>query len=134
MVLRSDTILVLNDTILEKSADKASARDIIGRLSGGWHEVHTVVYLYKVTTFITTRSEKVFLYVDTTRVKFDTLDERDIKAYVETNELIDKAGSYGIQGIGGQMVIRIEEVSFTVVGLQMQHLGRDFVKVLGDDV
>ena len=93
-VLRSDTILVLNDTILKKSADKASARDILGRLSGGWHEVRTVVCLYKVTTSITTQTEKVFLFVDTARVKFDTLDERDINAYVETEELIDKAESY----------------------------------------
>ena len=64
--------------------------------------MHPGVCLYKVTTSITTQTEKVFLFVDTARVKFDTLDERDINAYVETEELIDKAESYEIRGIGGR--------------------------------
>lgn len=63
-------------------------------------------------------------FVDTATVTFATLTERDIEAYVATGEPMDKAGSYGIQGIGGQFVASVEGDFFTVMGLPMHKTSR----------
>jgi len=136
-VLGSDTIVDLNGTILEKPNSKAHAVEMLHSLSGSWHEVHTAVSLYRMdytplidTTNTNTSSELVTTFTDTTRVKFASIGENDIQAYVETGEPMDKSGSYGIQGIGGQFVEKIEGEFFTVMGLPMHRLSREFAKAL----
>ena len=58
-------------------------------------------------------------------VKFAPLTEADIRAYVATKEPLDKAGAYGIQGIGGQLVERLDGDFFTVMGLPMHRFSRE---------
>ena len=78
-------------------------------LSGREHRVHTgVAVAYR---------GKIYADRDTTRVFFRPFDEREARAYVATGEPIDKAGAYGIQGLGGALVDRIEGNFDTVVGL-----------------
>jgi len=135
-VLGSDTIVDLDGTILEKPKNKTHAVEMLQRLSGSWHEVHTGVSLYRVrynptnTNDETTSSELAASFVDTARVKFANLGEEDIRAYVATGEPMDKAGSYGIQGVGGQFVERIEGDFFTVMGLPMHPLSRELAKAI----
>ena len=69
-------------------------------------------------------------YTDTARVKFSTLTNDDIAAYIETGEPMDKAGSYGIQGLGGQFVETITGDFFAVMGLPMHSLSKAFAKAL----
>ena len=132
LVLGSDTIVDLEGVILEKPMDSSEAKQTLARLSGRQHLVHTGVALYCVSPAIissssssssqddsqelaTTRSiAKVSSFVDTATVTFAELSTNDIEAYVETGEPMDKAGSYGIQGIGGQLVKGIEGDFFTV--------------------
>eukprot|EP00555_Chaetoceros_dichaeta_P013636 CAMPEP_0198261886 /NCGR_PEP_ID=MMETSP1447-20131203/10514_1 /TAXON_ID=420782 /ORGANISM="Chaetoceros dichaeta, Strain CCMP1751" /LENGTH=288 /DNA_ID=CAMNT_0043949943 /DNA_START=258 /DNA_END=1124 /DNA_ORIENTATION=- len=142
-VLGSDTIVDLNGTILEKPNCKAHAVEMLRKLSGSWHEVHTGVSIYRVDYSITDdttngtsntsiSSELVSSFTDTTRVKFGTLGKEDVRAYVETGEPMDKAGSYGIQGVGGQLVERIEGDFFTVMGLPMHRLSMELAKALSN--
>ena len=75
---------------------------MIRRLSGNWHQVHTGVAAYAVGQSVHDNEEMIFSFTDTARVKFATLTDDDIMAYIATKEPFDKAGSYGIQGVGGQ--------------------------------
>jgi septum formation protein len=115
VVLGSDTIVELDGRILEKPRDESEAKEMLSRLSGREHLVHTGVALACVTIG-TVSSDEVSSrsFVDTAAVQFITLMPEDIDAYVSTGEPMDKAGSYGIQGIGGQMVESITGDFFTV--------------------
>lgn len=115
VVLGSDTIVELDGRILEKPRGESEAREMLSRLSGREHLVHTGVALACVTIGTAT-SDAVSSrsFVDTAAVQFITLTPEDIDAYVSTGEPMDKAGSYGIQGMGGQMVKSITGDFFTV--------------------
>lgn len=129
LVLGSDTIVDLDGAILEKPEDRSDAAAMLRRLSGNWHMVHTGVALYLI------RGGEVTLatsFTDTANVKFAPLDEEDIVAYVETGEPDDKAGSYGIQGIGGQLVERMEGDFFTVMGLPMHRVSKALADAVAD--
>ncbi len=111
VVLGSDTIVVLGETILGKPTDEANAAEILASLSGKAHQVMTAVAL---TDGIKTVSRLV-----KTRVQFSTLSETDILAYIATGEPMDKAGAYGIQGLGGSFVEAIDGSYSAVVGLPL---------------
>ncbi|EOC0477160.1 septum formation inhibitor Maf [Cronobacter turicensis] len=110
-VLGADTIVVLNGDVLEKPRDAANAAEMLRRLSGQTHEVMTAVALAD--------KQRVRERLVMTRVTFRALTARDIAAYVESGEPMDKAGAYGIQGLGGCFVRRIEGSYHAVVGLPL---------------
>ena len=115
-----------------KPTDEDVAHSMLSNLSGNWHQVHTGVAVYAVGASTSSSGEPqlMFSFTDTARVKFSNLTDRDIKAYINTKEPFDKAGSYGIQGIGGQLVERIEGDFFTVMGLPMHRLSRELTDVI----
>ena len=80
-------------------------------LSGRGHNVHTGVAVHY--------KGRVYSGVDTTRVIFRELSDSEIAEYVATGEPMDKAGSYGIQGLGGRLVESYEGNFDTVVGLSV---------------
>lgn len=135
-ILGSDTIVDYDGAILEKPKSKDDAKQMLTTLSGSWHEVHTGVALYKITHSNNGNNdgndnvELVSSFTETAKVKFAPLSSEDIAAYVETGEPMDKAGSYGIQGIGGQMVERMDGDFFAVMGLPMHRLSGELAKVL----
>ncbi|MDI7659141.1 nucleoside triphosphate pyrophosphatase [Cronobacter universalis] len=110
-VLGADTIVVLDGDVLEKPHDAAHAAEMLRRLSGQTHEVMTAVALAD--------KKRVRERLVTTRVTFRALTAQDIAAYVESGEPMDKAGAYGIQGLGGCFVRRIEGSYHAVVGLPL---------------
>jgi septum formation protein len=116
IVLGSDTIVAWNDRILEKPRDTAEAKIMLTQLSDSEHTVHTGVAIYRVlpSTFLDQQVTLVTSFVDTANVRFAPLSSADIDAYIATGEPMDKAGSYGIQGIGGQLVASMEGDFFTV--------------------
>lgn len=109
-VLAADTTVVCDQEILGKPADAADAARMLRRLSGRWHSVFTGVAL--AGTGLTT-------VVVETRVCFRELTEAEITAYCASGEPADKAGAYGIQGLGGALVARIEGGWSNVVGLPL---------------
>lgn len=126
-VIGSDTIVEMEGEILEKPTDEADARNMLTRLSGRWHSVHTGVSIYSSTNNYRT---PITSFTETAQVKFTHLTPADIEAYIQTQEPMDKAGSYGIQGIGGQLVESIQGDFFAVMGLPMHKLSREMAKII----
>ena len=131
LILGSDTIVDYNGHILEKPNDKKDAYDMLTMLSGNWHVVHTGVALYGIVNENDeSQMQLLFSFTDTAKVKFASLSQDDINSYIATEEPMDKAGSYGIQGIGGQLVECIEGDFFNVMGLPMHRLSKSLNSVI----
>ena len=112
-VLGADTIVVLGQEILGKPADLTEASSMLSRLGGQSHRVITSICLANASMEVL-ESEWV-----ETKVFMRILSGDDIEGYIRTGEPMDKAGAYGIQGIGGCLVQRIEGSYSNVVGLPL---------------
>jgi septum formation protein len=121
-IIGSDTIVVLEDRILEKPRDEGEAYEMLQLLSGRRHRVITAV------TVVNAQSEESRTFHVETDVEFAQLAPEEIWAYIRTGEPMDKAGAYGIQGYGGALVKRIEGDFFCVMGFPMH----TFAKVLAE--
>ncbi len=115
LVLGADTIVVLDGRILGKPQDRPAAADMLRTLSGCQHQVTTVVAL-------AVDGQAVRVFSATTDVRFRSLNECEIRAYLATGEPFDKAGAYGIQGFGGLLVESIKGCYYNVVGLPLPKL------------
>ena len=113
MVLAADTIVVIDEVILGKPADFNGAAAMLSRLSGRSHRVITGICLLHGRAGVAESD-----WVET-RVFMRTLRTEDIEGYIKTGEPMDKAGAYGIQGIGGCLINRIEGSYSNVVGLPL---------------
>ncbi|NMP15710.1 Maf family protein [Thalassotalea sp. Y01] len=109
--LGSDTIVVFEQHILGKPKDFADCQKTLSMLSTNTHQVMTAVCLFN--------GEQELIDCVITKVQFRKISEQEITAYWQSNEPQDKAGSYGIQGIGGKFVKRIEGSYSAVVGLPL---------------
>lgn len=112
MVLAADTVVEMEDRLLLKPETPRKAREMLSRLSGGEHRVHTGMALVHRG-----RTESVCA---TTHVRFRSLAAGEIARYVESGEPMDKAGAYGIQGRGAVFVEAIEGDYFNVMGFPVQ--------------
>ena len=112
IVLAADTLVFCND-VLGKPRNAQHAMNMLRALSDNWHCVYTGV------TMINTHTGKVLSKADMTRVHFVKLSDGEIEAYVASGEPLDKAGAYGIQGMGGMFIDKIEGSYSNVVGLPM---------------
>jgi septum formation protein len=111
-VLGADTIVVADEHLLEKPLDHADAARMLRILSGRAHEVTTAVSLIRPNGQSDTRA-------CTTRVFFRALDDEEIQRYVASNEPMDKAGAYAIQGGAASFADRMEGEYSNVVGLPL---------------
>jgi septum formation protein len=116
VVLGADTVVVIDGHLLEKPAKAADAARMLRLLSGRTHRVLTGICLL-ASGFERTEAE-------ITKVTFSRLSEDEIADYVSTEEPMDKAGAYAIQGIASRWVERIEGCYFNVVGLPMPRVYR----------
>jgi septum formation protein len=112
-ILGADTIVILGQEIMGKPAHSAEAFSILSRLAGRSHSVITGICLVNVSLEVVERE-----WVET-KVFMKSLTPEDIEGYIRTGEPMDKAGAYGIQGIGGCLVQRIEGSYSNVVGLPL---------------
>jgi len=111
ILLVADTLVVLDDQVLGKPLDQADAEQMISRLSGRCHQVHTGVRVGTMTQF----SQAMVM----SKVQFCTLTDKQIQAYVATGESMGKAGAYGLQGIGGALVQSLQGSVSGVIGLPL---------------
>lgn len=92
LIIGSDTIVDLDGRILEKPTNEEVAHSMLSSLSGNWHQVHTGVAVYAVGASKSSNDPQLmFSFTDTARVKFSSLTDRDINAYIATKEPMDKA-------------------------------------------
>jgi septum formation protein len=116
LVLAGDTVVVRDGEILGKPRDGEHAEAMLRSLEGRAHTVVSGLALAgpEAGTLVSRH--------DAARVVFRPLKDEEIRAYVTTGEPLDKAGGYGIQGMGGALVTRVEGDYFTVVGLPVSGL------------
>lgn len=129
-IIGGDTIVDLNGSILEKPKSIDDAKSMLSKLSGNWHCVHTGVAIFKINHEAGNSIELISSFTDTSKVLFTHLSSEDIDSYIATGEPMDKAGSYGIQGIGGQMIEKMEGDFFTVMGLPMNRVSMELAKAI----
>lgn len=113
-VLGADTVVSSEGKIFGKPKDKDEARKMLTALSGKMHEVTTGLALINRNEIRTTSV--------TTKVFFDTMTKADIDAYIATDESMDKAGAYAIQGKAARFIEKIEGSYSNVVGLPLNAL------------
>lgn len=123
LLVAADTTVVIDGDVLGKPRDAADAAIMLRRLSGRVHDVHTGFAVVDRTAARTVSG------VESTRVTFAPLDERQIAHYVASGEPLDKAGAYGIQGRGALLVASIEGDFYTVMGLPLARLVRAFASL-----
>ena len=111
-VLGADTIVVINEQILEKPRDAEHATAMLRLLAGATHQVKTAVAMVN--------AEQQLVKLSVTDVVFRSLDEAEINAYWHTGEPQDKAGGYAIQGLGAVFVEQIRGSYSGVVGLPIE--------------
>lgn len=116
LIIGADTIVCLDNIILGKPKDKLDAIEMIKKLSGRTHQVITGISLINLDA-----NKKIIDYV-VSNVKFKNLSHEDIMDYIQTNESLDKAGAYGIQGYGALLVEEIKGDYFNIVGLPISKL------------
>ncbi|WP_455853759.1 Maf family protein [Pantoea endophytica] len=114
-VLGADTIVVLNGEVLEKPQDAAHAAAMLSKLSGQTHQVMTAVALAD--------TQRELDCLVTTEVTFRKMTAEEISHYIASGEPMDKAGAYGIQGLGGNFVRKINGSYHAVVGLPLVETG-----------
>ncbi|UMY53738.1 MULTISPECIES: Maf family protein [Paenibacillus] len=127
LVIGSDTIVVLDGSVLGKPADHADAVRMLTALQGRIHRVYTGV------ACIHTGTGEMLVRHRQTEVTMKPLSQEQIVAYVNTGEPSDKAGAYGIQGMGATLVESIQGCYFNVVGLPLSLLS-DMLSEFGVNV
>ncbi len=115
VVLAADTIVVKDDCIMGKPHDRREACEMLSRLSGARHQVITGLCLIDT-------AGRELVDSELTTVHFRKLSGREIDRYVDSGEPFDKAGGYGIQGLGALLVSRVDGCFYNVVGLPLAKL------------
>jgi len=123
IILGADTIVVLDGEILGKPKDSDEAFKMLKKLSGMEHEVYTGISL------VDKDKGRVLSGYQLTKVKFNQLKDKEIKDYIDTGESLDKAGAYGIQGMGNFLVEKIEGDLDNVIGLPLRKLEELLIKI-----
>ncbi len=122
VVLGADTIVVVEDFVLEKPTDSAGARAMLQMLSGREHVVITGICLRHAGGAIVDHAE--------TTVRFVQMTDPEIADYVASGEPMDKAGAYAIQGLASKFVEKIDGCYFNVVGLPVSLVYRHWKSLM----
>ncbi|MFD1422327.1 Maf family protein [Laceyella tengchongensis] len=123
LVIGADTIVVCDGEILGKPRDEQEAVQMLSRLQGRAHQVYTGIALVEVADGHVVR-ERVSHRM--THVWMRPLSDEKISWYVDSKEPLDKAGAYGIQGLGACLIDKIDGCYFNVVGLSLVELDQMF--------
>ena len=122
LIIAADTFILFEGGLLGKPSDEKDAVRTLKRLNGHCHSVITGF------TVLDTAKKRVFSDAVETKVYFRHLSTEEISSYVSSGEPLDKAGSYGIQGLGSLLVEKIEGDYFNVMGLPIGALAQALKK------
>ena len=116
VVLGCDTVVAVDNNILGKPQSREQAFEMLKSLSGKAHAVYSGVCI--------TDGKRTESFVSKTEVEFYDLSDDTVESYIDSGEPMDKAGAYGIQGLGSALVKGIKGDYFTVVGLPLAECAR----------
>jgi septum formation protein len=122
LIIAADTIVVSRGRLFGKPRSEEEAREMLKALSGKSHSVITGF------TILDTKEKKEFSKTVESKVFFKKLSVGEIEAYIKSGEPFDKAGAYGIQGLGAVIVKKIEGDFFNVMGLPLNALSESLKK------
>ena len=114
IVIGADTIVTINSKVLGKPKDKEDAYQMLKLLSGNKHTVITGVTIIS--------KEKADTFASLSDVYFNRLTDEEIKGYIATNEPMDKAGAYAIQGVGSKFINKIDGDYYAIMGLPINEI------------
>jgi len=126
IIIGADTVVVHNSHILGKPTSAKNAVDMLKTLSGNTHSVVTGLSIFYKNKL----DYKEIQTYEMTQVKMTTLSDTVINSYVESGEPLDKAGAYGIQGLGGTLIESISGDYYNVVGFPLHRFTVEIVKIL----
>ena len=122
LIIAADTVVILDEKILEKPNDFDEAREMLRSLSGRGHEVMTAVYIIY--------NDLKINFMDTSKVHFKDLDEEKIGLYINKVSPLDKSGAYNIDEEGDLIIEKFEGEYENIMGLPLKSLIRYFQKLL----
>ncbi|PAT02737.1 septum formation inhibitor Maf [Candidatus Izimaplasma bacterium ZiA1] len=114
IVLGFDTLVIYKNSPLGKPKDNNDAFSMLRQLSGNTHQVLTGCCIIE--------GDKVETFYDQALVTFSTMTDQEILDYIDTNEPMDKAGAYGIQGYGAKFIENVNGDFYSVMGLPINKL------------
>lgn len=124
IIIGADTIVVIDNKVLGKPKDEDEAFNMLKSLSNNVHRVYSgVTVINNATKVMNTKC----LY---TEVYFSDISDEEILSYIHTGECLDKAGAYGIQGLGGIFVEKINGCYYNVVGLPLNLLNKMIKEII----
>lgn len=130
LTIAADTIVTFDGKILGKPANEDEARTMLHELSGRTHQVATGVCIARAGDATAPQDAESLSFVDVTDVTFYELTDAQVERYVASGEPMDKAGAYGIQGVGGRMLVHdISGDFYNVVGLPIARVARAIQKL-----
>ena len=125
IVITADTIVVLDNEIINKPVDEKDAVNILKKLSGRTHTVYTGFSIFNSNT------KKQITDYEKTLVEFRKLGDDEISEYVKSGSPMDKAGAYGIQDdFGAVFIKKINGCYYNVVGLPLQKVYQTLMKII----
>lgn len=116
VIIGVDTVVYYNNKILGKPKNYDDAYSMLSALSGNTHKVYSGVCI------VNAENLNIESFVCETKVKFSKLTHNQIDRYIKSKEPMDKAGAYGIQGLGGVFVEKIDGCYYNVMGLPINKL------------
>lgn len=120
VVIGADTVVSIHESVLGKPSTVDEAFAMLKQLSGNVHEVFTGVAVV--------HGDDEYSFYERTEVVFYPLTDEEIHEYIQSGEPMDKAGAYGIQGIGAYFVQKINGDYFSVVGLPVARVKRTLIE------
>ena len=120
IIIGADTLVSIDGKVIEKPIDNEHAYKMLKTLQDRSHYVYTGVAIIE--------DEQTHSFVESTKVFFRQMSDSEIWKYIETGEPFDKAGGYGIQGLGALFVERIEGDYYSVMGLPVSKLYEKLTK------
>jgi len=129
LIVAADTIVEINGKILGKPANKNQAKKMLRLLAGKTHRVYTGVFIVALDCKTKKYREKVF--VAKSSVVFDHIDKDLLERYLNSDESLDKAGAYGIQGAALTFISKVSGSYSNVVGFPLSLFMRELKSFLG---
>ncbi|MBT3814704.1 septum formation inhibitor Maf [Candidatus Woesearchaeota archaeon] len=127
IVIGVDTFVVFNKEVIGKPHNKVKAKETLKKISG------KTLKVYSGVAIIDAKTKKEIVDYEISKVKIRKITTLEIKKYIDTEEPLDKAGAFGMQGLGAIFVAKVDGCYSNVVGLPLHNLEKNLAK-MGIDV